>query len=446
MIAMAMSVHVGTVAAQEVIDEVIAIVGEHIVLRSELEGQYTQYVASGMDMDENTRCVILEDLLYQKLLVHQADLDSVYVDDAQVQSEIDRRLRFFINQFGSEEKLEEFYNKSIVEIKADFHDLIEEQLRVQTMQSTITEGITVTPAEVRAFFNTIPKDSLPYINSSVEIAQIVKKPPVSEAEKERVKEKLNGIRERIMKGEDFGTLAFMYSEDPGSSRQNGELGFMPREALVPEFAAVAFTLKKGDVSEIVETQFGYHLISLIERRGEEANVRHILLAPKTQPSDLIKAKEYLDSIQTLMNTYDTLTFDLAALQFSDDEDTKMNGGKIVNQQTGTTLMDVDLLGQLDPSLFFTVEKMKVGEIQGPVIYQERDGSSSYRLLKLLKRTDPHQANLTDDYSQLQELAKTDKQNRTIRDWMNKRIEKAFVRLNAEFKNCDFEGDWMKVAN
>jgi len=299
----------------EVIDKIIAVVGNDIVLQSDLETQYLQFVAAGNDVKENTKCELYEEQLFQALLLNQAKLDSVTVTENQIESELERRLRYFIAQFGSEEKLEEFYEKSILEIKAEFYNMIKEQLLMQTMQQNLTSDLKVSPAEVRNYFNSIPKDSLPFINSMVEAAHIVKKPPVSDTEKKRVKDKLKGFRKRILNGEDFGTIAYLYSEDPGSAKQNGELGFLPRSALVPEFARVAFNIKPGEVSEIVESDYGYHLVQFIARRGTEVNVRHILLSPKITATDMVNAMNFLDSISTVINTVDSINFRTAAIIF-----------------------------------------------------------------------------------------------------------------------------------
>lgn len=424
------------------IDRVIGIVGENIILRSEVEAQYVQFAASGAPVTKNTRCDLYEDLLYQKLLLNQAKIDSIEIGEAQIQSEIDRRLRYFVAQLGSEKKLEEFYDKSIVEIKEEFHDLIEEQLMIQAMEGKITDGVTNTPAEVREYFNSIPKDSLPHINSEVVIAQIVKKPPISEKEKLKAKMKLEGIRERIMKGEDFGTMAVLYSEDPGSAKNNGELGFTPRSAFVPEFSAMAFRMKEDQISEIVETEYGYHVLQLLGRRGDEVNVRHILISPKVNPQDLVTAKQYLDSIQNIINTEDTMTFELAAKLFSDDKETKQNGGKLVNLVTGTSTFEMDQLGQMDPTISFTLDKMEPGDISKPMVTQLADGTQAYRLIKLVKRTKPHVANLTDDYQKIQEVALMKNQSERLERWINKKIEKTYVRIDEDFQQCEFQNNWV----
>lgn len=426
------------------VDRIVAIVAEEIILRSEVEDQLNQMIASGAEVDKNTRCSLFEDLIFQRLLLDQAKLDSIEVSDAEVQSEIDRRLRYFIQQFGSKEKLEEFYGKSLVEIKKEFADIIKDQLLVERMQGKIAPDIKITPGEVRAFYNSIPKDSLPYINSEVEIAQIVKKPPISSTERERIIAKLNEFKERVKKGENFGTLAYLYSEDPGSARNNGELGFTKRDVFVKEFADAAFELAPGEMSDIVETQFGFHLIQGILRRGDEVNCRHILITPKVQPNDLAKAKTELDSIKNLIATVDTLDFDEAAKRFSDDEATKTNGGLLINPTTGTSKFEVDQISKVDPNLFFVVNNLKVGEISSPVVMTTTDNKEAYRIVKLVKFTDPHKANLKDDYAKLQMAATIEKENKATAAWIDRKVTKTYLRIDDEYKTCPFDHNYFKI--
>jgi peptidyl-prolyl cis-trans isomerase SurA len=423
------------------IDGVIAVVADEIILRSELEEQFTQFARSGMTVEEDTRCVLLEDLLSQKLLIHQAGVDSVEVDEAQVESELNRRIEYFVSQIGSVEKLEEFYGKSLVKIKSEFHDLIRDQMLVQQMQGEITGSVSVSPKEVRDFYHAIPKDSLPYINSEVEVAHIVLDPQVSDAEKESTRKRLREIRDRILNGEDFGTLAYLYSEDPGSARQNGELGFLTRGMLVKEFAAEAFSLEPGQVSGIVETEFGFHLIEVVEKKGQEVNARHILLKPKISTSDLVRSKAILDSLKQVLLANDTVSFDELAEKYSTDKPTKMNGGRLINPQTGETRFETDQMNQVDPGLFFVLDKMKPGEVSDPVVYQKPDGSKAYRLVKLLSVTEPHRANLKDDYQRIQAAAKADKQANIMREWMEDHIRRSYIKLSDEYRECTFENKW-----
>lgn len=425
------------------IDGVIAIVADRIVLRSDLEDQFSQYAQSGNPVNENTRCKLFEELLFQQLLVNQAKVDSLEVSEDEIQGEISRRLQFFVQQVGSEKKLEEFYGKSIVEIKADFHDIIEDQLYVQRMQAEITQSVTITPREVKTFYKSIPEDSLPYINSEVEIAQIVIEPPVSAEEEKATKERLESFRKRIIEGEDFGTLAYLYSEDPGSAKRNGELGFLTRGQLVPEFAAAAFSLQPGEVSEVVESEYGFHIIQMIERQGQKLNCRHILLTPEIRPEDMVKAKNQLDSIRAQITEVDSVTFEDMAKKYSDDKQSRQNGGKIINMATGEPKFQMDELNQIDPGLFFVMDKMQPGDISKPVLKQQEDGSRVYRLVKLLTISEPHRANLRDDYERIQQAARQEKENMVIAEWMASKIKNTYLQIDEEFQDCSFDYNWIK---
>lgn len=425
----------------QVIDKVVAVVGENIVLLSDIEEQIDQMTVNEIKVTENSRCEVLEDQMYQKLFLVQAKADSVVVSDDQIEQELNRRLRYFIQQIGSEEELVRFYGKTIDEIKADFRDDVQDILTIQQMQQKVTGNIKITPAEVREFYNTIPKDSIPYINAEVMIAQIVRQPPVSADEEERIKNRLKEFKQRVIDGEDFGTLAYLYSQDPGSAMNNGELGFMDRTDLVPEFANTAMALEKGEVSEIVKTQFGYHIIQMLDRKGDRINVRHILLIPQVSPNDLQMAKVWLDSLKQQILTVDSLSFEQAAIKFSDDKETRMNGGIMINPADATNRFDMELLGQIDRNLLFTVERMKEGEIAGPELYQSRDGKRAYRLLKLVKLTEPHLANIKDDYNRLQESAKRRKQNITLEQWINEHRNNAYIWVDEDYRACPFRTKW-----
>jgi len=298
-----------TISAQdEVIDRIAGVVGDQIILQSDIENQYLQLKAQGYrGNEEKIKCSILEDQLAQKLLLNQAKVDSIEITEGQVEMELNRRLQAFINQIGSEKQLEDYYQKSILEIKEDFRELIRNQLLTEEMQRNIAGEITVTPSEVKKFYKRTPKDSLPLVNSQIEIRQIVKIPPFSEEAKLEVREKLLNLRKRIINGESFSTLAVLYSEDKGTAIKGGELGFTNKADLVTEFASSAFSLKKGIVSTIVETEFGYHIILLIDRRDDQVNVRHILMKPKTSLKAKLQAKSFLDSLSQVIRT-DSITF------------------------------------------------------------------------------------------------------------------------------------------
>ncbi len=430
---------VGFVHAQpkgKIIDQVVAVVGNNLILQSDLDNELQQIKSQGNDSLPVDECTILEELLFQKLLVHQAELDSVTVSDGQIEGELDQRMRYYVAQAGSEKKLEEFMGKSIAELKADYKEDLRKILLAKTMQGKITQEVKVTPADVRAFYNTISKDSLPMVNSEVEICQIVKRPPVNEEVKAAVKEKLQKLRDRIVAGEDFAALAVLYSED-GSASFGGELGFKTRNELVSEFSAAGFTLQGKDVSPVIESQYGFHIIQMVERRGEQANLRHILLVPKVLSSDMLKAQQYLDSIKLVIEK-DKMEFKDAANKFSDDAETKYNGGSIVNQNSGTTRFETS---EMDAGLFFTVDKLKVGEVSAPVKFASNDGKQAYRILYLKERTAPHKANLKEDYQKLQNVALVKKQQKTVEAWVKKRRALTYVKIDEEFRKCKLKYDW-----
>jgi peptidyl-prolyl cis-trans isomerase SurA len=427
----------------KIIDQVIAVVGGHIILESDIEAQYMQYrMQEGITgASSEIKCSMLESMLYQKLLLNQAEIDSVEVSDSQVEAEMDRRLRHYIALLGSPEKFEEFYQKSILEFKDELRDQVRELILAETVQDKMTRDLKITPTEVRAFFKSIPADSIPFINSEVELLQIVKLPPVNREETEKVKNKLQELRYRVLNGENFATLAILYSEDPGSAKNGGELGLFGRGEMFPAFEAVAFSLEKGAVSEIVQTEAGFHILQLIERRGEYVNVRHILLRPKVSPIDLARAKIELDSIALLI-AEKKFTFEEAIPKFSEDP-SKNNGGLLINPMTGTSLFETT---QLDPKVAFVIDKLAVGELSIPVQFQTQDGKDAYRILFLKKRTEPHKANLKQDYDKIQLWATEDKKQELISKWIKNKAGQTYVKINDSYNDCSFVNLWGNKQN
>ncbi len=430
-----------TVAQDQVIDKVLAVVGNNIILHSDVEKQYLQLVAQGYDTYGDLKCEIFEDLLFQKLLVNQAYHDSIEVTEADVDQRVNSRLGMIINQAGSEAALEEYFGKSMVEIKNDLRELLREQLLTQKMQEKITEDLKITPSEVRKYFKNIPKDSLPLINAELEIAQIVRQPEITEAQIQAVKDRLKEYIERVKNGDKFSTLAIMYSEDPGSAQNGGELGYVSRTDLVPEFAAVAFNLKEVDeVSTIVESDFGYHIVQLIDRKGERISVRHILLTPKTDPMDKVNSTNFLDSVATLIRI-DSLTFSQAARRFSSDEDSKLTGGLMVNPNTGNSKFEAD---EIDHLTYYAIKDLKIGEISRPIEIRDQRGKLSYKLLMIKNRTEPHVANLKSDYHFLQEAALSVKKQEEIEQWIIKKQSNTYIKIDDSFKNCKYQNKgWIK---
>lgn len=418
-----------------IVDKVAAVVGKNLILASDIENQYSQALSSGETPPP--KCAVLEELLFTKLLVHQAEVDSIEIPEKQVQQELDQRMRYYVAQVGSEEKLEEYYGKSIAQLKEDFKEDVREMLLARQVQQGITADIKVTPSEVRTMFNSFSVDSLPLLNAEMEIAQIVKKIEVNEDEKNIVREKIRKIRDRIVDGEDFATLAVLYSEDTESAKRGGELGFVGRNDLVPEFAAEAFNLKGKEISRIVESQFGFHIIQLIKRRGEMINVRHILVSPKFSSTDIKKAQLELDSIRNQIVS-GKITFEEAAIKFSDDSETKLNGGLLINPATGTTKFDV---AEIEPGLFFILDKLKLGEISDVTKQAGSDNKPAFKLLKIKSKSEPHRANLKDDYQRLQNIALQQKQAKAVNTWINKKRKQSYIKITEEYMGCQFRNTW-----
>jgi len=423
-----------------VIDGVVAVVGANVVLRSDIENQYLQFRAQGniQGSSEKVRCQILDGLLFQKLLLHQAQVDSVKITDAQVDANMDQRMRMFIGQAGSPEKLEEYFQKSISEIKSEMRDMMKEQMMTQEAQEKITKDVRITPSEVKAFLKKLPKDSIPEISSEIEVGMIMKSPVIGDAEKQVCIDRLKSFKERIKKGDEFSTLALLYSEDPGSAKKGGELGMFKRGDMRLEFEAAAFKLKPGEVSDIVETEDGFHLIQMIERKGEYINCRHILLQPKVSLASMTRAKTMLDSVATQIEGK-KITFGDAVMKYSDDP-SRNNGGLMVNPNTGNSKFEAS---QLDPKVFFVIDKLKVGEISAPVLYKTDRGKEEYRIYYLKTRTTPHKANIEKDYARIHQMALDQKKNDVINDWIKERIVKTYIHIDEAYRKCPFQREWIK---
>lgn len=422
----------------QVIDRVVAVVGQNIILQSDIEAQYMQFRLQGgiKGSAQSIRCEILEDLMFQKLMLNQAEMDSITVTDEQVDGEVDRLVRYFISQLGSQENLEKYYKKTLPEIKEELFRMRRDQMLVEQVQQSILANVEVTPAEVRDCYYNLPNDSIPMVNSKYEIAHIVKKPAITLDQKLEVKDRLYKMRKRILDGERFSTLALLYSEDPGSAKKGGELGFHGRGEFAPEFEAAAFNLRDGEISEVVETEFGFHIIQMIERRGDFVNVRHILLTVKVAPEALQQAYDELDSVAQLIRN-DSLTFDEAVRKFSDEKD-RTSGGVLVNPNTGSTLFDAS---ELDQQVSFTINRMKVGELSEPVPMKTDDNKDAYRLLYLKRKTTPHKANLKEDYTLIRDWAMRNKREEMIDKWIASKSQKAYIRVIDDFRDCDFMFDW-----
>jgi parvulin-like peptidyl-prolyl isomerase len=532
----------------QMIDKIIAKVDDYIVLKSDLDRAYLEYVSSGQEGGEDVKCGIFESLVVTKLLVAKAEIDSVLVLDEEVQMNLAQRMQIILSQIGSEERLEEYYGKTVEEFEEELFDDIKEQLIADKMQRTITEGVTVTPSEVKRFFNRIPADSLPFFSTEVSIGQIVVVPEVGKNQKEQAESKLLDIRDRIINGpdltstygawtlslnpgnvlelndnlgnkysgsweyavndrlltltlneisftanefqfvwkltkyggdslkfdnsdinntskftaikldnesddspviniefligswkitsfngdgQDFAELAREYSEDPGSARFGGDLGYAARGTMVPEFEAAAMTMKPGQISDPIETDFGFHLIQLLDRRGNEYNSRHILIRPDFSALDFDKAEDFLDSLKNAI-LYDSLIFEKAAKEFSDDDVTSGNGGFLLDA-SGSSRVSVE---DLDPVVFFTIDTMEVGQISNPMRYRMQDGKEAVRILYYRDRLRPHKANLKEDYQKIQMGTMNEKRKEVMEDWFDRAKNEVFIQIDDDYKYCN----------
>lgn len=424
------------------IDRIIAVVGREAIFHSDLVARSEQARQNGVPSSPANTCGELEDLLYEKLLLEQGRIDSVVVDQAQVDSELDRRIRYFAGQLGGEKKLEEFYGKSITEIRAEFRDQVEDQLMVQNMQQKVASDIRITPREVQRFFDKIPEDSVPLINAEVEYAEILRIPKASEAEERRVRRKIEEFRESVLKGDkDMCTVAILYSEDPVSAKECGELGLVPLGTMVPEFDAVAMSLKEGEVSQVFKTQYGYHFMQLVERRGEYYNARHVLMRPQVGSAELQLERMMLDSLAGNIRL-GKVTFGEMVIKHSDDEESKGNNGTVIEPNSNSARWD---MGALDQQTFFVLDKLKAGEVSEPQLIVMPDGSKAYRILQLLARTPPHRANLKDDYRMIQQAAEGKLRSAAVDTWVKERLDGTHVRIDADYAACTFSHDWNKTA-
>jgi peptidyl-prolyl cis-trans isomerase SurA len=420
------------------IDQVVAVVGREAILHSDLVGRLEQATQGQGSKDPAVRCGELEDLLYEKLLVEQGRLDSVVVDEAQVNAELDRRIRYFSQQLGSDEKLEEFYGKSITEIKDDFRPQVSDQLLVQTMQQKVSGDVRITPRDVQRFFERIPADSVPFINAEVEYSQVLRIPKPSEDETRRVRRRIEEYREQVVSGaKDFCTVAILYSEDPGSARECGALGLVPTGVMVPEFDAVALSLKENEVSQVFQTQYGWHFMQLEERRGEQYRARHVLMRPQVGSADIQRERNLLDSLRRLM--LNGRTMGELALEFSDDEESRGTSGVVIEPNSNSARWD---MSSLDQQTFFVLDKLKVGEVSEPQLIVMPDGSKAYRLLKLDARTAPHRANLKDDYRLMQQAAEGELRSKAIDAWVKDRLQATYVRIAPGYADCSFMHEWV----
>ncbi|HET9570228.1 MAG TPA: peptidylprolyl isomerase [Bacteroidales bacterium] len=430
------------VSAQDnVIDEIVWVVGDEPILRSEVEAQRLQAQAQGVKFSGDPYCVIPEQLAIQKLFLHQADLDSIIVSDNDVMADVDRRINSDINQIGSKEKLEEYYGKPLSRIREMYRDQARNSQLVSTVQRNLVGGITVTPAEIRQYYNSLKVDSIPMVPAEVEVEIITAEPQYDPVEITDIKERLRDFTDRVNKGANFSTLAVMYSDDRNSAKVGGELGFMGKGELLPEFANVAFSLNDPKkVSKIVETEYGFHIIQLIEKRGDRINCRHILLKPHITASERNQALLRLDSIADLIRNQ-KLTFQAAAQYYSYDKDTRNNGGLMVNAKTGNPRYQLEDLPAEIGKLVYT---MNVGEISKPFTFINQKDKEVCAIIRVKSKTKAHKANLTDDFQLLKQMVQSSKSEKIIADWIVMKQKKTYVRIDEKWSNCEFiHPGWIK---
>jgi peptidyl-prolyl cis-trans isomerase SurA len=429
-----------SVAQPVMVDGVIAVVGKNIIMMSDVDMQYENMRIDGMDRP-NGRCEILRELIFEKLLLHQAELDSIVVTDEEIDAQMERRISMLVAQMGGDpRRLEAYYKKTIPEIKEEMRPLMRNQEIAQRTQRKVVGEVTITPSEVSAFYNTIPRDSLPLINTEVEYAQIVKFPEISREARSEAIQRLKELKNRIEGGSSFSTMAILYSEDPGSAKNGGEYKGIKRGQFVKEFEAVAFNLQRNQISEPFETEYGYHIVQLLERKGEELDLRHILIKPKISGSDLDEAKHFLDSLAAQIKRGE-ITFEQAADKYSDDEESRYNGGIAVNPETGEPKWEAD---QLEKRMFVALDPLNIGDLSAPIFFRRFDGKEGYRLVKLLNRTPPHKANLKDDYQRIKMVAESAKRQRLTEEWIASKLEETFVKINRNVFSCEFEEVWKNI--
>ena len=427
-----------------IIEEVAWMVGDQPIYKSEIEEAYQQMLYEKTPVNGDPYCVVPEQLAIEKLFLHQADMDTVEVQESMVSMAVDQRLNYLITNLGSKEKVEEYFRKPISEFRSQLSDVMRNQYRVQQVQASLTNDLKVTPSDVHRYFSTLPQDSIPFVPLQVECEIITINPKIPQEEIDDIKSRLRQYADRINKGEsDFSTLAILYSQDPGSSVRGGEIGFMGRGHLEPEYAAVAFNLNDSrKVSKIVETQYGYHIIQLIEKRGDRVNTRHILLRPKVSDQELTEAIHRLDSVRANIVTHKRFTFEEAAPILSQDKDTRNNQGRMLNQANGTTRFEMKDLPQ---EVAKVVDKMQVGDVSEAFIMKDpKRDRDIVAIVKLTQRIPAHRANLSEDYQTIRGMYENSAKQQMVKDWLSRKIRDTYVKIEDNWADCEFEHpEWLR---
>ena len=436
---MSLLLSVATFGQNNVIDEVVWVVGDEAILKSDVESERLNAQYEGRKFDGDPYCVIPEQLAVQKLFLHQAELDSIEVSEQEVLSRLEQQTNWLIDQIGSKEKMEEYYNKTSTQIREMLRENIRNGMTVQKMQQQIIGDIKIVPADVRRYFKNLPQDSIPFVPTQVEVQIVTLEPKIPQEEIERVKKALRDYTDQVNKGEiAFSTLARLYSEDEGTRRRGGELGFMGRGELVPEFANVAFNLQDPNkISKIVESEFGFHIIQLIEKRGDRINTRHILLKPKVEEKDLEASLLRLDSIaKDIRNA--KFSFDEAASFISQDKDTRNNHGLMANPNSGTARFEMQELAQVSQEVAKTVEGLNVGEVSEPFTMINNKGKEICAIVKLKARIEGHKATITEDYQRLKSIVQSKLGEEKLQKWIVDKQKSTYVRINENWVTCDFK--------
>tara|TARA_Y100000385_G_scaffold13914_1_gene14193 strand:+ start:322 stop:1653 length:1332 start_codon:yes stop_codon:yes gene_type:complete len=422
------------------IDRIDAIIGSEILLTSDIENQYNQVLSQGVIQTSNVKCDILDELLYQNLLIHHAKIDStIEISEDEVSQEVNKRITFFESQLGSLNKVEDYFKRSVDNMKQELSIVVKDQLYTQKKQNIIISNVKITPNEVKDYLSSIEIDDIPLIPTQLELSQLVILPKLSFEKKKSIKDKLDDFRKRILSGEDFKVLATLYSDDVASANNGGELGFMSRGELLPEFERAAFKLQNNEISEVVETKFGFHLIQMIDRRGEQINARHILIKPKFTSSSIKLASDEISLIKLDIDS-GLISFDDAVVRYSHDK-SKNNGGLIINPNSGSTNFTYD---DLDPSIKYIVQNMSIGEVTTPSLTKSNDGSqAAYRLIRLNNLIVEHKANISNDFDVLKEYALVDKKQRYIDKWIIDNINDTYIQINEDFSHCSCYNKWIK---
>ncbi len=424
------------------IDGVSSVIGDYVILDSDIDKMLIEIESQGISSKSITRCELLGKLMEDKLYAHHAIQDSIEVSDQEVYDYVDQSISYFVEQLGSVEKVLEFYKKpSEISFRQELFEINKTQRLSSLMQASIVDDVEITPEEVRQFFESIPKLDLPVFGTELEISQIVIQPKVSEQEEKRIINQLLSFKSDVEeRGLSFSSKAILYSQDPGSRANGGKYTLnRKRPRMVKDFRDVAFALQEGEISEPFKTDFGWHILVVDKIRGQEIDIRHILLTPKVDASDLDIARKTIDTLRTRINAGE-ITFENAAYQFSSEKETRLNGGALINPATGDKRFE---LTKMDPLLYNQVRELKDNEISAPFLEEDRSGLKKYKILKVTNRYDEHKANYSKDYTKIKELALKEKQVFKIKEWMDEKIESTYININSDYKNCNFKNKWVK---